>query len=414
MVAAQYRLTVLRQAHSPQRRQRSAPKAELTTPLADVVQQLPAHLGWGSLAATAVLRTQSARQKSQAAATPPPPAIQQVHPKAQSRSEHRVDSRLRGNDTVQAATIRLYPSLALGMLREKQAAAGRVWLLLRHLDSAGRGWHTLENVRALLTMEEAPHRLCGWRQLRKLLGRGDGIFWERANGRLWLRGTAKVAAALGVEKLNGRSVALPLTTLLQPVGQVRAHFYASFHSGRCGHGGRCGHSSRSRNSQTAAPISRETLAELTHTNRQTQRHYEAQTGIRPQRHFALGQTASPAAREEVLWRKGKAAFVFTDHQGQHGAAQQKYVAWQLPNSYQGPHQRLNKGRQKQLNRQLADLRNLGIAGNGNCQGNERLSFKLRRYVANGRLAKQVTTKECYWRGPAKRNVRFWYQGQEGY
>ncbi|MEM7114878.1 MAG: hypothetical protein AAF614_20750 [Chloroflexota bacterium] len=403
LAAAQNRLAALRQARGVNTLPSASAKPVLQQSLVDVIQQLPPHLGWESLATTAVLRPKSVTQTYQTAKTITPCVIDKP---ARQNDDAKVYSRLRGNDRIEdvhsGVHIRLYPSLALGMLREKQVAAGRVWLLLRHLDMAGRGWHTLESVRVLLTIEEAPHRLCGWRQLRKLLGRGDGIFWERRNGHLWLRNTAKVAATLGVEKLNGRSVALPLNTLLQPIGHIRAHFYASFHS------------SRSHDKRGAAPISRETLAKLSNTNRQTQRLYEAKIGIRPQQHFALGRATNPAAQEETLWQKGKAAFIFTDHQGQHGAALQKYAAWQLPNSYTGPHQRLNKGRQKQLNRRLADLRNLGIAGNGNCQERERLSFGLRRYVLNSYLAAKAKSDEAYWPAPLRKSVGLWYQGKKVY
>ena len=37
-------------------------------------------------------------------------------------------------------TVTVYPSLLLAMLKQNQEAAGRVYLLLRYLDKAGRGW----------------------------------------------------------------------------------------------------------------------------------------------------------------------------------------------------------------------------------------------------------------------------------
>ena len=41
--------------------------------------------------------------------------------------------------TRHSSLIKVYPDVALAMLRSKTAAAGRVWLLLRHADDAGTG-----------------------------------------------------------------------------------------------------------------------------------------------------------------------------------------------------------------------------------------------------------------------------------
>jgi hypothetical protein len=41
-----------------------------------------------------------------------------------------------------------------------------------------------------------------------------------------------VAFGLGVERLSGRPVALPLEALLNGIGRFRAELYAAFHSGR--------------------------------------------------------------------------------------------------------------------------------------------------------------------------------------
>jgi hypothetical protein len=61
---------------------------------------------------------------------------------------------------------------------------------------------------------------------------------EPVERKVWLRSQAKVAAALGLRKLRGRAVELPLSVLLGPIGDLRAHLYASFHSSRRGHSSR--------------------------------------------------------------------------------------------------------------------------------------------------------------------------------
>ena len=68
--------------------------------------------------------------------------------------------------------------------------------------------------------------------------------------------------------------------------------------------------------------------------------------------------------QEQAWRQGRALFPFTDFRGKQGKAGQTYHAWQLPNTYFGPHTHLGRGRGRHHNRQLADLRQQGGAGNG--------------------------------------------------
>ena len=95
------------------------------------------------------------------------------------------------------------------MLKQEQVACGRVWLLLRYLDEAGRGWVAPDEVRRLLTDRASFLYLFGERQLRKLLAQGEGLFWQRDEGHIGLAGVARVAAAVRVEKLAGKPVALP-------------------------------------------------------------------------------------------------------------------------------------------------------------------------------------------------------------
>jgi hypothetical protein len=70
---------------------------------------------------------------------------------------------------------------------------------------------------------------------------------------------------------------------------------------------------------------------------------------------ALTPLPSSAAVQELAWQHGRAYFRFTDWRGQYGRPGKSYHAWRLPNSFRGPHHCLPRGRQRRLNRQLADL-----------------------------------------------------------
>ena len=388
LLAAQERLLALREAHRAQHVEKKPPFATDQAVLADHGRipaanpsPLPTHLGWHSAAVTAHLhqRLPIIEEVVEENDPLPPPAP----PTAPAKPPRQT-----------AVSLRVYPDMALAILREEAAAPARVWYLLRHLDEAGSGWIEETAVRTQLTGKESPLRLCGPRQLRNLLAQGDGLFWERQNGRVWLRSLSKVAAGLGVMRLQGRPVAVPLAHFKGGIGTFRAHLYATFHSGR------------GKADKTAAPIARETITRLSSVPARTQRLYEKQAGVKKKRNFALGPRLTPTAVQEQGWQRGNALFKLTDHQGQHGPAGATYLAWQLPNSYTGPHPQQSNGRQKRLNQTIADLLPIGMTGNDNQQVEAR---RHRRYCPHGKMAARLfnrSPRDFYWPAPASSKV--WY------
>ncbi len=267
------------------------------------------------------------------------------------------------------------------MLREERAAAGRVWLLLRRIDEAGRGVVAVDAARAALCRKGSSLRLCGWRRLRQLLAEGEGQYWTRdSRGRLWLHGPARVAAALGVARLANRPVDVPVAALLGGIGDARAHLYATFHSGRAKENtryeirdtnGENAHSYLvSRISYLGPPIARDTLADLAGVSPRSQAAYERRAGIEARSNIALGERVAAGGaisprEQERAWTHGRALFRFKDYRGKQGKPGATYLAWRLPNGY-GPgrgHQQRPKGRQKRINRRLADLFTKGMTGN---------------------------------------------------
>jgi hypothetical protein len=247
------------------------------------------------------------------------------------------------------------------MLRRKKAAPGRIWLLLRAADAAGRGCVSVAEAVRLLT-GLSPYRICGRRQLSNLLAAGDGLFWERNTDRageeqLWLRSAARVAAGLGVTRLSGSPVAVPLAALTGTIGQARAHLYASFHSGRQRADLLTGRP------RPRGPIARATLCQLSGASLNSQRNYERRVRVGRRSAVAIGPLAGAADEHEIAWRRGRALFHLRDDAGRFGRPGAVYLAWQLPNEYTGPHAALPRGRQKRLNRALADLFHNGMTGN---------------------------------------------------
>jgi hypothetical protein len=201
-------------------------------------------------------------------------------------------------------------------------------------------------------------------------------------------------------------VELPLDILLGPIGDLRAHLYASFHSSR---------------GESAPPISRASLRQLSGASPRTQQAYDARAEVDVQPCLALGSVATVTSSQENAWQHGHAAFTFTDHQGKQGAAGGRYQAHRLPNRYIGPHRRLT-GRPKRLNHQLIDLCHKGYAGNGQLVESPPSRWRpneSRRYYPDGAAAGRVWLRQqgrvlVYWqaggnlsngRQPA---VCFWY------
>jgi hypothetical protein len=273
-------------------------------------------------------------------------------------------------------------------------ATGRLWLLLRALDEAGRGWLNRADIEAALADPDSPSYFCTARYLRRLLAAGDGLFWQReGSDKVWLRSQAKVAAALGIGRLRGQAVELPFKILFGPIGDLRAGLYASSHSSR---------------GELAPPITRASLRELSGVSPRTQQSYDARAEVEVQTCLALGSLATASNTQSHAWQHGRAAFTFTDHRGQQGAAGRSYQAHRLPNRYVDPHHRLT-GRPKRLNRQLIDLwpQNCGYkgyAGNGQPAGLPPGGWRpneSRRYYADGAAAGRVWLRQqgrvlVYW------------------
>jgi hypothetical protein len=387
----------------------SKPPASAAAP----ITALPGHLGWGSRALTAVLRRQSQAADSEADGQE---WLEHIRETAVSPTTATTDNHSKRSGTGYASAtepqmrswVKLYPDIGLGMLREEMTAPGRLWLMLRYLDREGRGLLRIDIITNQLTKKSSTLHFCGKRQLRNLLRDGEGVYWTRDKERVWLRSAGKVAYALGVARLTGRPVSLPVEALLDGIGTFRAHLYAAFHSGR---------TKETPHGEQAMPIARETMEQLSGVGRSSQRAYEAQIGIDVQANFAVGEKSTREDLEKRAWAKGQALFELKDYRGQQGKKGKTYLAWQLPNTYHGQHRHRPRGRQKRINRKLKDLVMKGMPGNVGRTGETRQPEKI--YFPNGKLAAKAygrdPERELYWKRHRTGNGRFelWQQLGEG-
>ena len=279
--------------------------------------------------------------------------------------------------TIASASVIAHPTMLLAMLKQNLEAPGRVYFLLRSIDTLGSGWLEIENIRRRLTAKGSPWRICGWRRLRQLFKQGEGIFWQRdSKDRLWLKGAHKIAYALDCGRLVGFPIRLPISSLLGGIQAVRGAFYAAFHSGRA-----------------SSPISRQTLCELSGVPERTQRSYDRVARVQRQANIAIGERYSKETVEARAWQQGRAVFHFIDVRGLQGRPEAEYIAWHLPNSYIGPHERRSRANRKRVNRKLADLVKKGIPGTSE----ERVE---RLFWPNGALAakgyNRDPQRDAYW------------------
>ncbi len=354
----------------------------------DALRGLPSHLGWGS---QNMMRSLPQLKESQKASPLffENDSINDSYPEDEQKT---------------AVFVSVFPDFAVTLLKEKRVPVGRIWLLLRFLDSHGAGWLELDEIKDQLTNKQSRYRVCGWRQLRNLLNQGEGLFWERQNGRIWLRSLPKVAHALNINRFHTDSVLLPIEILLAKMGTLRAHLFATFHSGRT-------ESATDGSLKGKAPIARATIEAITQISPRIQRLYERSAQVSNQSHYCIGNPYSETNMKEAAWQQGHAAFRFKDVKGLQGKVGCEYVAWQLPNSYAGPHQRQGKRQRQRMNKRLVDLLNKGIVGNNQFMENRADSPTFeRRYFANGRFAHQAlrtadrTPKYC----PNQTRAGFWY------
>ncbi|MBE2222366.1 MAG: hypothetical protein IAF02_12535 [Anaerolineae bacterium] len=350
------------------------------------IENLPDHLGWESHSASRLVRARKPQQMRRPLPVnlPQPSSnFSQINAKSAQCEAFCVDF---------SQSVKVYPDIALAMLRQEQAAAGRLWLILRHLDREGRGVLRVVNIKQILTTSKKRYRLCGWRQLRNLLRQGDGIFWQRDKEQVWLRSAGRVAAGLDVSKLNGRPVSVPIKHLLGTIGEARAYLYASFHAGR---------QAASEPGLRQKPIARDTLTTLTGLTAESQRGYERRIGIHVSQNYVVGERANQSSREERIWQQGGGTFEFVDYRGVQGKPGNGYVAWQLPNSYRVTLAHRPKGRQKRINRMLSDLFMQGMTGN-----KQRTIEK--RYFGDGAGAAKAVGSRAAKRNCVEAEV-FWLQ-----
>jgi hypothetical protein len=272
--------------------------------------------------------------------------------------------------------VRISPTLAAHCLDRQNRTNGatldapyRLYKILGALDKDGRGWLANSEVEPLLTQKESPYYIYGRRQLKIILRRGEGLFWQRvkSKGQLRIRlvSRAKLLEALSPgSRLRGREVEIPLTYLLGSgrgrQADANAALYAAVQAGHLRPDQSPSGSIKPR------PISRARLQELAGCSTYRQRSYERRMNITVERNIHILGDHSDYELQRARRHFGLPAYKHTDHGGKidrhrRGAA---YIAVRLPNSYHLPDAItiVNSQRQRTINRALDGLCHMGSGG----------------------------------------------------
>ncbi len=320
--------------------------------------------------------------------------------------------------------IRISPTLAAHCLDKNHRTNGRtldapyrLYKILQALDQDGRGWLANQDIEPLLTKKGNSFYIYGRRQLKIILRRGEGLFWNRVKShgqvRIRLVSRARLISNLSPgSRLRGREVDIPLSYLLGSgrgrQADANAALYAAVHAGRL-------RPDKERSGEKKPrPISRARLSELSGCSNYRQRSYERRMDMTVQSNIHILGPHDEYELERARLHFGLPAYKHTDYQGkinrhQRGAA---YIAVRLPNSYHLPDAItvVNSRRLRTINRFLDGLCHLGSGGS------DREAI-VRLYHSDAatamRAAQGDQSAPVYWPMTGNDNTRLWQNLQGG-
>lgn len=280
--------------------------------------------------------------------------------------------------------------IAIAAMRAGYSSHYQLWLLLHLMDRAGSGRLDLDKVKLHLTELISKHKTWEWARVRTLLQEGDGRFWSLTPTRVYYTTHARLAAALGIEKLNGRFATIQAENVKgTSAAAFRAHCFAAWMANH------------------TSPISRRTIERLTGITPRSQRRYCQLADIEQQANICIGPKKTTEQMQECAWNYS-GAFTFTDYLGKQGNRPgAQYVAWHLPAAYDGTAATGTRSQQRRVNKRINNLVNTGVRGNDDRFAREPLFFK------NGALAAKAVNRgretDAYWPGKkARTGTRLWH------
>lgn len=283
----------------------------------------------------------------------------------------------------------IYPSITKMAKQTGTMPAYRLWLICRHLDQAGRGIVTAQQIK------EATGTIFTWRRCRQILPTGNGVYWQydTNNDRLVLLSPSSVVIFAQKRGINfGLGVRVKITNdnfLWAGHANFNATVYSAFHAAA---------------RTEANPISRENVKAATGgVSRTSQKRYE-KNRVNQLCNFAI--LPANTDLKDAAAANGNAITSFYDYYGHHGQPRATAVAQRLPNSYKSKVAvRGNRGTQRRHAKRIAaNLDRMMGQGNGGRKTN-RLFFDR----AVDAYESYNKTGVAFWRKTSKEAANnFWY------
>jgi len=226
-------------------------------------------------------------------------------------------------ETKENLSVKIHPSLAQAAMRQRVDREYRLWTLARALDAKGSGRVRIADLRELIEAEDLNGLAAG--SLRRLLRTGSPRFWQVGHGRLRLRGLGAVCKALGIPRLVGNPVIVPLVWARTLRGFRAAIYNCLFPQGNWSN-----------------PISRTVIEGIINRTAQSQRNYQKALGSALKTKCNAAFAGAPGRRGEEIPRG-----YYIDRLGG-----ELVMLRRLPNSFKSGFARAPKGMQGRVNQRL--------------------------------------------------------------
>lgn len=282
--------------------------------------------------------------------------------------------------STQLESVVVYNEVLVAILKAKEVALARVWLVARALDPQGCGHVPVVDLYEMFPSLSS-------RRVRQILEQGEGRYWTVGAGVVYLRSQEKVANRLGVNRVRCHSLAVPVAKLVRSVRAAKAVFWNAVHCGR----------------KSSHPISREALSNFGVKDPRTQRSLERLEGVTAEQQFAILGPANEYDRQQAE-ESGEPIFIVNDYKGHLGKRGRTYLARHLPNVYSGTLKAVSHGK-KWFNRRLCKLHEKGPGANTRPQIE-------RTFFADGKQAGRAWDKQpvrdSYWPARRAKEPRAWW------
>ena len=256
-------------------------------------------------------------------------------------------------------SIKLHGSLIVAADKARKLVPFRLWALARVSDKEGKGWVSLDELRAALAsggnLAYAKRDTIN-KHIRKATQQGFGKIGQ---GRFYYRSEAKIAHRLGIDCITGKAVSIPVSALSGDFVQIRALALDCFHSSRNG-------------TNFANPIARETITqEITGRSKPTQIKYAGKkyAGIGTRSNYLqlklINSKEADYEQQRLAYEREQTLNIKQSNKQQirvlrsHDNKPYLALVKQLPNSYAGNFETVHS-RKKWINRQLKKLRSNGV------------------------------------------------------